>query len=152
MHIIPSFGPARSLPVTVISLIASAMIACMLVAQLYGYEDFATELGVLLPFSDLVLLDLTAAGIVTLELFALPYLLGMYLSPLMRLFSGIAAAAVGLYWLFVAFTNAHASNSALFASTLEVAGGIIPALWSMLLVGLVLTVITQDSRFRHATS
>lgn len=136
----------------VVALAASAMLVIMLVCQLYGFEDFSTDLSVVLPTTNPALIDVAAGLIVFAELFALPYLLGMYVSRLMRIMSALLAAGIGFFWLFTAFTNAHAANSALFSSTLIVPGGIWPALWSCVLVCAVAFTIAADSRFRHATS
>ena len=122
------------------------MVTLMLLAQLYGFEDFSTVLTGVLRFDDRPLISAIAAGVVLLELLALPYLLSMYLSPLMRIVSAVAGAAVGLMWFFIAFTNAHASNVGLFSASPEVSGGIMAAVWSSLLAGLITWVLYVDAR------
>ncbi|MES2875964.1 MAG: hypothetical protein V4678_00680 [Patescibacteria group bacterium] len=152
MKIIPSYGAPRSRVVTGVCLTAAGMLAAMLLAQLYGFEDFPATLGSVLPFNDQSLTAATAAGVIFLELLALPYLLGMYISKLMRIVSAAAAAVVSALWLMVCFTNSHALNSGLFSTTLEVPGGLLAALWSVVLFGLIAKVLAHDSRFRHTAA
>jgi hypothetical protein len=128
------------------------MVVIMLTAQLFGYEDFATILSSVVQTSDASLLTILAGLIVIGELTALPYLLRMYMSLLLRLGSALSAIIVAGFWLLTAFTNAHASNSGLFSSTLELSGGLLAALWSTVLFGMICAVIFADSRFRHTGS
>jgi len=144
MKIVPSYGPKRTRRTQVIALIVAVLLATILVTQLFGYEDFATTLAALIPFNDKSLLSLSAGVIVIAELLALPYLLRMYLSPLMRAVSGCLAAGVSIFWMFTAFTNSHASNCGLFSTTLELPGGILATAWSLLLFAGIVLVIRAD--------
>lgn len=146
MSVQANYGAPRTASAKVASLTAAAMLVCMLLAQLFNYEDFAVTLGTVLPFNDIVGTKVLAASIVALELLALPYLLSMYLSALMRVTCALAAAAVALFWLMIAFTNAHASNSAFFSTTIDLPGGIIAALWAVVLSGLIAATIYGDTR------
>ena len=152
MKVVATYPAERSIVTWTLSIIAAVMLVVMLVGQLYGFDDFAIELAVLLPSTSSALPDITAALIVLGELLALPYLLGMYLSRLMRALSGLSAAIIGFYWLFIAFTNAHEGNSALLASSVILPGGIVAASWAFALTCAIVAVIAADSRFRHATS
>lgn len=122
----------------------------MLLAQLFGYEDFASALAVIMPITDQHFVEILAAGMVLAELLSLPYLLGMYISRLMRALSVIAGIGVCGFWLLATLTNAHASNSALLSTTVHIPGGIIAVLWAMVVTGLFLRVFVSDTRFRHA--
>lgn len=128
------------------------MIVTMLVAQLFHYEDFASTLAVVLPTHNQQLTEITAAAIVLAELLALPYLSGMYLSTLMRFLSASLGATVSLFWLLIALTNAHATNSALLSTTIQLPGGLVAVVWALLLVGFYIVVAAADSRFRHDVS
>lgn len=121
----------------------------MLLSQLYGYEDFDIVVGTVTSFETLSDVMVASAAIVLAELIALPFLLGMYLSPLMRFVSAVLALGVSGFWLMVSLTNAHTSNIGLFSSVYEVPGGILPLLWSGLLFGLVAWLAVSDSKFRH---
>ena len=145
MKIIGTYGPKRTQRTRVAAFIVAAVLILMLLTQLYGYEDFAVTLGAVIPFSDAALLKVSAATIVIVELLSLPYLLGMYLSKLMRVLSGIFAAGMAVFWLFTSFTNSHASNSALFSTTFELPGGVLAAAMSLLLFVGIVIVIKADT-------
>ena len=146
MKIIRSYGPTRTKKTQAIALIVAGLITIMLVAQLFSYEDFAVTLSALMPYSNNSLLTITAAAIVIAELMALPYLLGMYISTLMRIVSASLAVAVSAFWLFTSLTNAHASNSGFFSTTLEIPGGILPVALSLVLVVGAVLVIKADTK------
>ena len=153
MKVIPTYGPRRTNWVSRAARVAAGMVTLMLLAQLYGFEDFSTVLSGVLPFDESPLISAIAASLVLLELFALPYLLSMYLSPLMRIVSAVVSAAVALTWFFVTITNAHAGNVGLFSASPEVPGGILAAGWTSLLAGLIAWVLFVDCRsYRHRAS
>ena len=152
MKIRLTHGAPRSLRIQAVALVAAGMLVVMLVAQLFGYEDFAATLSGVLPINDLPLVKVLGGVLVLAELLALPYLLSMYISPLMRICSALLAVVVGSFWLFVALTNAHASNIGFFSTALKLPGGIVAAVWALMLFGAVFAVILHDSRFRHQTS
>jgi len=127
------------------------MMTVMLIAQLFGYEDFARLLSRLVG-TDMTTSTVFAGVVVLSELLALPYLLSMYVSRLFRCVSGLLAFVISGFWLFVALTNAHAANSGIFSVALELPGGLLAAIWSLLLFACVCYVLLADSRFRHATS
>ena len=149
MHIKQSYGPHRSRSAQVAALAAAAIIVVMLLGQLFGFEDFASVLGTVMPFNDMPLSSTLAAGLVLVELLALPYLLAMYLSPLMRALSATAALAVALFWLIVCLTNAHASNIGMLSSTFTIHGGLVAVAIAFVLFVLILRVVLHDSKFRH---
>lgn len=152
MKIVPSYGPARNPRTRVTAWVCAGLLVVMLVSQLFSYEDFASTLNILLPINEQPLIHLIAALAVVVELLALPYLLAMYLSRLLRVVSGSFAALAATFWLIVALTNAHAANSGLFSTTFVLPGGILAAIWTFVLFGTLAAVIYTDSKFRHDTS
>lgn len=152
MSISLSYGPARSPSTKSVALITAGIMIVTLLAQLYGFDDFASTLAIVLPINDQQLIKITAALIVIVELLSLPYLLGMYMSSLMRIISASCGLGVCGFWLITALTNAHASNSALLSATVAIPGGILAVVWAGILMTLFLKVVLTDTRFRHDTS
>jgi len=151
MSVVATYGPPRSTRVVAASYVAAGMLIAMLLAQLYGYEGFATVLSTVVSSNDARAHQTLAAFIVIAELMALPYLLRMYVSPLLRKLSACLALIACGFWLLSALTNAHAQNSGLFSDTISLPGGLIAAVWCLLLSGTIITVIAADSRFRHVS-
>lgn len=87
--------------VKIVSLVFAGLLIVMVVGQLYAFEEFVPllvsfDLGGGQPRATLI-----ASLLVTAEVFALPFLLRMYVSPLFRVMSmgmGWLAAAI---WLFI---------------------------------------------------
>ncbi len=152
MNIVPTYGPPRSRTSKTLALVSAGMLVIMSLTQLYGFEDQPSVLGTLLPFDDQPLAMVTATLVILAQVLSLPYLLGMYLGRLMRLLCALSCAFVCSLWLLLAFTNAHAENSGLFSTTFDVSGGILPAVWSLVLFGCFITVALADSKFRHDAS
>ena len=149
MKVTSSYGPDRTRATQTVSIVASIMLVTMLVSQLFGYEDFAVTLSTLSASSDYKFFAVLAASVVLLELMSLPYLLRMYLSPLMRIVSAAAGFFVAGFWIVSTLTNAHAENSGLLSTVITIPGGVMAALWTFILFGLICRVIYADSRFRH---
>lgn len=143
-----SFGPARRIRTTYIARGVGALLTIMLLCQLFGYESFSSLLAVVMPFNDQLLTDLLTAWLVFGELLALPYLLAMPLSRLMRILSVICGALVALFWVFTQLTSAHAGNAALFSDTLPLPGGLLALLYSLLLAAGFGYVLAADIRSR----
>ena len=152
MKIQPSYGPARRIRTKLIARFCAGMLLIMLLAQLYKYDDFASVLSIILPVNNQQTSTILAACIVFAELFSFPYLLGMYVSKLMRVVSAIFATSVISFWLISALTNAHASNSALLSTAVSLQGGVISLLWVVAMASSLVFVISEDSRFRHDSS
>lgn len=138
-------GPERSTRFAVIARAVAVMIVLMLLAQLYSFETFASVLAVVVPFNDQQLTEIFATGLVLAELLALPYLLAMPLSTLMRWVSISCGVAIVLFWFFTAMTSAHATNAALFGATVVVPGGLAPFLWTLLFLTGFASVVYSDS-------
>lgn len=93
--------PVKSKNITPISLFLAAVLAVMAVTQLLNYTGFVSlfvDYG--LPF-DLVGTGILTAGIIFLELLALPFLLRLRLSPAMRVVSMVAGWLTVGIWLLV---------------------------------------------------
>jgi len=146
MPVESTIQPHVSRSVRVCALIGAGMLLLMLLTQLYSYEDFASVLTTILPFSDQPLSVISAALLVIVELFSLPYLLEMKLSRLMRVISQLFGLVVALFWLFTSLTSAHAANSALFSTTFDLPGGVLAVLWSMVLAVLTMYITYSNSR------
>lgn len=92
---------AKSKDVVKISIFYAAILTIFALAQLFTFETFL-EL-----FGDFDLPGGVAGGyalatvLVTLEVFAIPFLLRMRLSPAFRWFSAFAGVAVAVIWLYV---------------------------------------------------
>jgi len=128
------------------------MFLAMTLAQLFKYENQPIIMSTLMPFDDQPLSSIIAALIILAQVLGLPYLLGMYISRLMRILCAVSGTSASLFWLLTSLTNSHASNSGLFSSALDVPGGLIPAVWSMILFAGFSAVVFADSKFRHDSS
>ncbi len=147
-----TYGPTRRIRTKIVARVCAFIFLTMLLAQLYKYEDFASVLSIVLPVNNQQLSVILAGAIAFAELLAFPYLLGMYVSKLMRALSGLFATLAAVFWLLTTLTNAHASNSAILSTALSLPGGIVSLLWAVLLATTLTYVIVQDSRFRHDSS
>ncbi len=78
----------------------AAVMVMLVVAQLFTFEDFPNVIHEMaisgIGDSEAILI---AALIVVGEVFAIPFLLGMKLSPLMRIVSMVLGWLIGLWWL-----------------------------------------------------
>lgn len=97
---------AASQPKTVysakVAILAAVLLAGMALAQLFNFTKFGGVVyDMWLPGDTGQFSNVFAALIVTAEVFALPFLLGMRLSPLMRVFSMGLGWLVVVGWLFV---------------------------------------------------
>lgn len=106
----------------------------MAVAQLYSYEDFPAVLSAMwLPGGDSFAMVL-AALLVVYEVFALPFLLGMRLSPAMRIISMVFGWLTVAWWLYITlWQNLSANiiaNNGLLGATVPLPVG----WWSVLFI------------------
>ncbi len=79
----------------------AVILVVMAVAQLYAFEDFVPLLdsfGFTIAQAHAYIL---AAALVTSEVFALPFLLKMYVSPLFRVTSMVLAWLAPLLWVYI---------------------------------------------------
>lgn len=112
---LPASEP-RSTTVKVVAIIYAAVLVVMAVSQLFTFEEFTAHMQQLkLPLGEFGSYAL-APLIVVAEVFAIPFLLRMTLSPAFRyvsMFLGIVAASL---WLFISL------SLTLVASTVENVG------------------------------
>lgn len=146
MSITSQVQPHATKTTRIVGWMAAGMMIVMLLAQLYGYEAFANILRDVLPSHDATQATIAAGMIVIVELLSLPYLIEMRLSALMRRVSIVFGLAIGGFWLLMPLTSAHAENSGLFSDTLELPGGVLALLWSLVLVGCSSYVVYKNSR------
>lgn len=130
------------------SLIAAAMLVAMLVAQLYHFDDFDSVLALSSPVMDNSELKILAGLIVIVELLALPYLLGMYLSKLMFVTSSVAAIIASMFWFMTALVSAHSSDTGMVGGVISVPGGLLAFTASLLLIAMVGATLFYDARAR----
>lgn len=142
---------SRTRVTTIAGLVAAALIAVMLLAQLYGFEYFASILLLVSPTMSQADVASLAAGIVVVELLSLPYLLNMHMSVLFRAMSAFTSFCVAMYWLMTAMTNSHASNIGMFSDTLVFAGGIAPFLVASILIVCIGLVLYSDTKVNKRT-
>ena len=94
-----------------IATVYAGVLVVMLVAQLFTFEDTAPliesfGLGGGEPFAKVL-----AGCIVIAELLALPFLLRMRLSPLMRMVSMVSGWVAALWWVYIALFSLAAGTS-----------------------------------------
>lgn len=107
-HIIPTAQPAPPVHYKYgiwMGWAAAALMAAFAVIHLIRIDTFVPEFLKAVAF-DRVGAAFLAAGLVTAEVFSLPYLMRMRLSPLARLVSGLLSVIVPLIWLLIAIWNA----------------------------------------------
>jgi hypothetical protein len=136
--------PRRGPTATRIGRVCAVLTLLMLLSQLFGFESFHTILSAISASIDQRYNTVLAGWIVVLELIALPYLIGMPLSTLMRTFAILAGSMVSLFWLITQLTSAHTANSGLFSDTIVLQGGVIAVLYSLVVVILFTVVVVND--------
>lgn len=126
VHATPSPKP-RTKNITPVSLLAAGIIAAMIATQLFTFENFPAVIGSLwLPGGEATARFL-AAFLVILEVFSLPFLLSMHVSPLFRTVSMVCGwGVVGLWVTLTFWENFMAgtiSTSGLFGATIPLPVG-----------------------------
>lgn len=103
---------------------AAGVIVLAVVAQLFTYERFGAVVGQYVGIG-VPMADIMAAGTVTLEVAALPYLLAMQLSKAARMCSRIAGWLVGATWIAASFYALvyGVANVGLLGATVPISGG-----------------------------
>lgn len=139
MHkVVASYPKSRSRKVAILGLLAALPILILVLVQLFGFEELPGILGYFWGIDESVAL-LLAAILVVLEVFALPALLGMKLSPLMRRCSAIAGVVVAGYWIVASFHiifSSLARDSGVFGGRLEGMSSLLLPVVSLLLAAL----------------
>ena len=84
-----------------LSILLAGLYTIYAVTQLFSFEDFVVLTGSFNLFDSSVLSTVLASLIVVFEVFALPYLLRIRVSALMRVFSMVCSWMVALLWLTI---------------------------------------------------
>ncbi len=143
IHALPALPPHSDMARTIAWLYAGVLVV-MVIAQLFAFEDFIPLIqNYELPGGQGTA-TLVAGLIVIYEVFAIPFLLRMRLSPLFRWFSLICGLLVAAVWAFLAFwATLHSidlTNSGLLGTKVKVAIG-----WPQLLITVTLAVLAIAS-------
>lgn len=147
----------RDSSVAGVSLFLAAVFIVLAVAQLFSFEKFPDVLSGYWILGGTANASLLAALLVTFEVFALPFLLRLRVSPLMRLLSIACMWLTGLVWLVlglwvVTSTNAL-SNSGVLGATIPLQPGWWQVGFAVVLLALIGYVTWQQwptLRFRRA--
>lgn len=130
----------RSENVKIAAWVYAAILTVMAVAQLFAFEDFLPLLAQYnLPFG---YGSATLAGclIVLTEVFAIPFLLRMPLSSLMRWVSLVCSVLAPLFWvklaLWVFMNSLVLDNSGLLGTKVSIHSGVLPLAISLILFAL----------------
>lgn len=121
-------GVPRSEAAKVVAWVYVAILTVMVVAQLFAFEDFIPLIANYQLPGDYGTASLVGGLIVLFEVFALPLLLRMQLSPLFRWFSLVCSVAAALLWVMLAvvgLSDTSVQNSGLLGSVVTVPGGIV---------------------------
>ncbi len=112
----------------------------MIVAQLFTFENFPAVIGGLwLPGGDATA-KVLASVVVVIEVFSLPFLLAMRLSPLFRVVSMVLGWVVAIVWILISLWEncmiASITNNGMFGATIP-----LPVGWWNVLFSLALGVL-----------
>ena len=143
----------RTPNIQTVSLLAAAIIAVMVLTQLFSFEDFPAVISSLwLPGGEFTTKVLTAILVIA-EVLALPFLLALRLSPLFRVVSMTLGWIVVLLWtLLTVWENLAVgtiSNSGIFGATIPLPVGWWSVLFSLALGVLVAWLLVSQSLSRH---
>jgi hypothetical protein len=133
-------GRAKTERVASIALFYAFLLVCMVVGQLFGFEKFIPLLESFGLFGGQGGATLVAGLLVVSEVFALPFLLRMYVSPLMRVTSMILGWVVPVVWIWIALSlNLMGSVDPIgfFGTKLAMANG-----WWTVLFGVALAILS----------
>ncbi len=111
-----------------VALLLAGILIILAIMQLFNFPKFASAIyDMWLPGVDSALSKPLAALVVTAEVFAIPFLLRMHLSPLMRLTSMILGWLSVAWWLFaLVWENVNPmslANNGLFGGTIALPVG-----------------------------
>ena len=130
-----------SLKIRVLGMAVAGWVTLMAVAQLFKYEEFPGVIDKLWEAGGSSAAHILAAAIVVCEVFSLPFLLNMKVTPLLRAVSIVCGWFTASVWLVIALWQAAASsmvlNQGYFGATLPIAND-----WIVLLLALALGVGT----------
>ena len=116
-----------------ISLLYTGVLTVFAVTQLFTFEDFMKIVSSYDLFNDELIDRLKAVFIVVAEVFALPFLLRMKVSWLMRIVSMISGWLAVIFWLGVSLWLAVGDNSATNIGFLGSVVELAPGWWAVFL-------------------
>lgn len=123
----------------IIMYIAAAIVVILAVAQLFTFEDFGEIFASTYGMSGNLAL-VFAALVVSFEVAAIPFLLGMTLSPLARASSMVAGWVVSTGWVVLAIwalVRSQNMNIGLLGATVEAPASAAGIIFTLLLLGFV---------------
>lgn len=129
MHKVQANFPShRGTGTAVAGSLCAILVVTMVVGQLSSFETIPTLLEQFWPKTLGNGAIVLGALLVVVEVMSLPYLLGMYVSPLMRVCSLLCASIVASYLLFASTYSMGAGvakNSGIFGTHLSMHGGVL---------------------------
>lgn len=124
--------PARTDTSRQIALLYAGILVLFIIAQLFTFEEFLELIPSLhLPIGGL--LYIAVPLIVVGELFALPFLLRMSISPAFRWLSMVCGWLVAAVWVFIAAWVVTTQSGASTVGFLGTVGDLTPGWWSVLI-------------------
>lgn len=118
--------------VNTIALLYAILLVILAVAQLYSFDEFIELFPTYGVFISETLTYLLAPLLIVLEVFALPFLLRMRLSPAFRFVSMVSGWLVALLWLLVSVWILFAVPQAVTAGFLGTVVELVPGWWTAL--------------------
>lgn len=118
----------RSKQTTILGTISAFVLLVLLLLQLFGFEELPEIVRYFWGMSTEEAGLIVVALLVITELFALPVLLGMKLSPLMRWVSTVAGVLVLVYWTVASFytiSSGQVKNSGILGDKFSLEGGLL---------------------------
>jgi len=129
MHkVIAAYPKNRSKQTTMLGTLSALVILILLLLQLFGFEELPEILRYFWGLGSKESGMVAAAFLVIMELLALPALLGMKLSPLMRWLSTASGGLVVLYWTIAslyAISLGQVKDSGIFGDKFSLVGGLL---------------------------
>ena len=128
LHIIAKYLAKTSVTTVYLGWIIAALYLVFVVAQLVTFETMPSIASVILPNELVPYSVLLVAVFATMEVFALPFLLGMRLSVGFRLLSALLAFCVAAGIVYIGMITAHTSfgfpyNTGLLGESIPLIGG-----------------------------
>jgi hypothetical protein len=125
----------------IVPYVTSAILLVMLLSQLATFDKFVPILADYNLNGGLMMAQLTAVGVVVSELFTLPFLWRMKLSPLARICSSVLGFVASILWLtlgIIGIAHAkHLASTGIFGSLLHLQSSILLTVIALILLGLV---------------
>jgi hypothetical protein len=129
MHkVIATYPKNRSKQTATLGTLSALVILILLLLQLFGFEELPEIVRYFWNMSSNEAGLVVAALLTTGELLALPALLGMMLSPLMRWLSAASGGLVVLYWTIAslyAISLGQVKDSGIFGDKFSLVGGLL---------------------------